>query len=71
LILDVKVRGLFTDFKISVPVIVGTEPTSTEQQQQQQKQMNRPITMPTPNAPVFEYDESPPSYETAVITQKM
>jgi len=68
LILDIKVRGLFTDFKISVPVIVGTEPMTVEHQQQQQ--MNRPIEMPIPSAPAFEHDEPPPSYESIVTTQK-
>ncbi|CAF0790952.1 unnamed protein product [Rotaria sordida] len=66
LILDVKVRGLFTDFKISVPVIVGTEPISAEQQL-----MNNPIQIPIASAPVFEYDEPPPSYDAVVTNQKM
>ncbi len=69
LILDVKARGLFTDFKVSVPVIVGTEPMSVQQQQQQQ--MTRPIEMPIPSAPVLEYEEPPPSYETVVTNQTM
>ncbi len=69
LTLDVKVRGLFTDFKISVPVIVGTEPMSTEQQQQQQ--MNHPVEIPIASAPVLEYEEPPPSYETIVTDQKI
>jgi hypothetical protein len=71
LVLDIKVRGLFTDFKISVPVVVGTEPMSTEQQQQQQQeQMNRPIEMPIASAPALEHDEPPPSYESIVTTHK-
>jgi hypothetical protein len=74
LLLDVKVRGLFTDFKINVPVIVGTEPTSTEQQQQQQHQQNQLINstseMPTASAPAFDYDEPPPSYESVVATNE-
>lgn len=69
LTLDVKVRGLFTDFKVTVPVIVGTEPMSIEQQQQQQ--MNRPVEIPVPSAPVLEYDDLPPSYESIVTDQKM
>ncbi|CAF3483926.1 unnamed protein product [Rotaria sp. Silwood1] len=68
LILDVKARGLFTDFKISVPVVVGTEPIAVEHQQQQ---MNHPIEMPTASAPAFEYDEPPPSYDVVVANQKM
>ncbi len=73
LIFDVKVRGLFTDFKVSVPVIIGTEPMSAEQQQQQQQQqqINTPIEMPIASAPAYEYDEPPPSYETVVTTEKM
>ncbi len=69
LTLDVKVRGLFTDFKVTVPVIVGTEPMSIEQQQQQE--MNRPVEIPVPSAPVLEYDDLPPSYESIVTDQKM
>jgi hypothetical protein len=68
LVLDIKVRGLFTDFKINVPVILGTEPMSAQQQQQQ---MNSPIEMPAASAPAFEYDEPPPSYETVVNNEKM
>jgi hypothetical protein len=69
LTLDVKVRGLFADFKVTVPVVVGTEPMPAEQQQQQQ--MNRPIEMPVASAPVLEYDDLPPSYESIVTDQKM
>jgi hypothetical protein len=67
LILDIKVRGLFTDFKISVPVVLGTEPTTNEQQQP----MNNANEMPIASAPVFTYDDPPPSYETVVADQKM
>ncbi|CAF4234769.1 unnamed protein product, partial [Rotaria magnacalcarata] len=68
LILDVKVRGLFTDFKVSIPVIVGTEQISAEQQPFRQP-INNPIEMPTASAPVFDYEELPPSYDTVVMNQ--
>ena len=71
LILDVKVRGLFTDFKISVPVLLGTEPTSDELQQQQQHHMSPPIAVPIASAPVMDYGEAPPSYEAVVSDWKM
>lgn len=76
LILDVKVGGLFTNFKITVPVIVGTEPMTIEQQQLQQQQLPQqhlypPLEMPIASAPVMEYDEPPPSYETVFTTEKV
>ncbi|UJR30428.1 hypothetical protein I4U23_017962 [Adineta vaga] len=75
LLLDVKVRGLFTDFKMSVPIVVGTEPVTNELQQQQQlhyqEQMNVSLEIPMASAPLYEYDEPPPSYETVVTDQKM
>ncbi|CAF1151488.1 unnamed protein product [Adineta steineri] len=67
LLLDVKVRGLFTDFKVNVPVVIGTGPMTNEQQQQ----INTTIEMPMASAPLFEYDEPPPSYETVVNNEKM
>jgi hypothetical protein len=68
LILDVEVRGFHTDFKVSVPVVLGTEPATNEQQQQQ---MNNANVMPIARAPVFTYGEPSPSYETVVAYQKM
>lgn len=71
LTLDIKVRGLFSDFKITVPVVVGTEPMTVEQQQQQQQQQfYPPLEMPAASAPAMEYDESPPSYDSIVTTEK-
>lgn len=66
LVLDVKVRGLFTDFKVHVPVVIGTVDTPTEQQP-----MNHQIEMPEASAPMFDYDEPPPSYESVVTDHKM
>ena len=57
LIIEVKARGLFTDFKTSVPVIVGTEPTLDQAP---------PMEVPSASAPVYTYDEPPPSYESVV-----
>ncbi|CAF0900400.1 unnamed protein product [Adineta ricciae] len=75
LILDVKVRGLFTDFKLNVPITVGTEPVSLELQQQQQLNYQQPVAtpvqMPVASAPLCDYDEPPPSYETVVTDHKM
>jgi len=68
LVLDIKVRGFHTDFTISVPVVLGTEPTTNEQQQ---RQMNNANEMPIARAPVFTYGEPSPSYETVVAYQKM
>ena len=54
---DVKVHGLFTDFTVTVPVIVGTESTSTEQEQrypQQRQRMDNSIGMPITSGLVFE-----------------
>ncbi|CAF3337637.1 unnamed protein product [Rotaria socialis] len=64
------VRGLFTDFKVSIPIIVGTEQISAEQQPFRQP-INNPIEMPTASAPVFDYEELPPSYDTVVMNQKI
>lgn len=63
--LDVKARGLFTDFTIRVPVIIGTEPMSDHQ-----GLVNTCIEMPPPSAPTYEYDEPPPSYESVVSNIK-
>ncbi|CAF0842364.1 unnamed protein product [Rotaria sp. Silwood1] len=63
--LEVKVRGLFTDFTVSIPVIIGTEPTSDEQQL-----INSSVDMATPSAPVYDYDEPPPAYESVVTNLK-
>lgn len=71
LTLDVRVRGLFADFRITSPVIIGTEPMSAQQQQQQQPEVNVPIEMPVASAPVMVYDEPPPSYDSIVTTEKI
>jgi hypothetical protein len=63
--LEVKARGLFTDFKVNVPVIVGTESSSDQQQL-----TNTFVDMSTPSAPTYEYDEPPPSYESVVTHVK-
>jgi hypothetical protein len=59
--LEVKSRGLFTDFKVNVPVIVGTEPTAD-----QQGLINNFDEINTASAPAYDYDEPPPSYESIV-----
>ena len=74
LTLDVKTRGLFSDFKVTFPVIVGTEPMPVQQQQLQQPQLpevNVPFEMPIASAPVMEYDELPPSYDSIATTEKV
>ncbi len=63
--LEVKARGLFTDFKVNIPVIVGTESSSDQSQL-----MNTYVEMSTPSAPTYEYDEPPPSYESVVTNGK-
>lgn len=70
LILEVKARGLFTDFKITVPVLIGTEPSPIDQQQQYQEQISVPFEMPTASAPVMDFNEHPPSYDSIVTDQK-
>lgn len=67
--LEVKARGLFTDFKVNVPVIVGTEPSSSSSSNQQQL-VNTFVPVETPSAPVYDYDEPPPSYESVVSDVK-
>jgi len=64
--LEVKARGLFTDFKVNIPVIVGTEPNSNQQEQL----LNTFIETSTPSAPAYDYDEPPPSYESVVTDVK-
>ena len=64
--LEVKARGLFTDFKVSVPVLVGTEPLSD----QGPLVNNYSETLPA-SAPVYDYDEPPPAYESVVGTGKV
>jgi hypothetical protein len=63
--LEVKARGLFTDFKVNVPVIIGTESSSDQQQL-----TNTFVEMSTPSAPAYDYDEPPPSYESVVTNVK-
>jgi hypothetical protein len=63
--LEVKSRGLFTDFKVSVPVIIGTVATSD-----QQELMNSFAEIATASAPAYDYDEPPPSYESVVANVK-
>lgn len=63
--LEIKARGLFTDFKINVPVIVGTEPLSN-----QLELANTFVETDRPSAPVYDYDEPPPSYESVVSDVK-
>ena len=74
LTLDVKTQGLFSDFEVTFPVIVGTEPMLVQQQQMQQPQLpevNVPFGMPIASAPVMEYDELPPSYDSIATTEKV
>jgi len=63
--LEVKARGLFTDFSVSVPVIVGTEPTSN-----QEPLVNTFFEASPPSAPAYDYDEPPPSYESVIADVK-
>ncbi|CAF1178526.1 unnamed protein product [Adineta steineri] len=63
--LDVKVRGLFTDFKVSVPVIVGTETMSDDP-----PLVNRFVETIMPSAPAYDYDEPPPSYDSIITKIK-
>jgi hypothetical protein len=62
---DVKVRGFFTDFKVNVPIIVGTLTTSNEQ-----TLTNNTLETTTASAPMYTYDEPPPSYEIAIADEK-
>jgi hypothetical protein len=65
--LEVKARGLFTDFKVSIPVIVGTEQTSAPDQQQL---VHNAAEMAIAGLPAYNYDEPPPSYESVVANTK-
>ena len=64
--LDVNVRGLFVNFKVQVPVIVGTDSMIN----QQETLVNNSIEMATPSAPVFDHDELPPAYESVIENVK-
>ncbi len=66
--LEVKARGLFTDFKINIPVILGTESTSV--MPNQQEIVNNVADMATSGLPAYNYDEPPPSYEAAIANLK-
>lgn len=76
LILAVKARGLFTDFQISIPVIVGTEPLRSQQPQEnpqeKQQQSHSSTEIPIPSAPVMplEEDELPPTYDSIMNSYK-
>lgn len=70
LTLEVKARGLFTDFKITIPVLVGTEPSAFEQHPSSPGQINVPFEIPSPSAPVMDFHELPPSYDSVVTDQK-
>jgi len=67
--LKVKARGMFTDFEVKIPVIIGTEPASDQKPQHQQ--MNSSVEMPTASAPINRYEDLPPTYEAAVRNEKM
>jgi hypothetical protein len=62
---DVKVRGLFTDFQTSIPILVGNEPVA-----QPQVLLKSQTTVPTASAPMFDYEEPPPAYESVVSGAK-
>jgi hypothetical protein len=60
--LEVKAHGLFTDFKVNVPVIVGTESTCGLTCNYNEMVLYK--------VPAYDYDEPPPSYELAVANEK-
>lgn len=65
--LEVKARGLFTDFKVNVPVVVGTDSSLTFEAQQL---TNNFQDMSTPSAPSYDYEDLPPSYESIMTNAK-
>ncbi|CAF1449936.1 unnamed protein product [Adineta ricciae] len=65
--LDVHVRGLFTDFKVNIPVLVGTD---TSYDHAPVHIINNFDEQSIPSAPAFDYEEPPPSYESIVTNGK-
>ncbi|UJR16131.1 hypothetical protein I4U23_003042 [Adineta vaga] len=63
--LDVKVRGLFTDFKVSMPVLIGTD---TSYDEQPPSFMNNFDHIPIASAPAYDYEEVPPPTYESIIT---
>ncbi|CAF0992543.1 unnamed protein product [Adineta steineri] len=62
LILTIKYHGFFTNFEVSVPVIVGTESNYENQIQEEYDDQNT-------NQTVDELEPPPPSYESVVNTE--
>lgn len=63
--LDVRVRGLFTDFKLSLPVVLGTDGSCDLQQL-----TGCCVDLSMASAPPYVYDEPPPSYESVIADAK-
>lgn len=66
--LKVKSHGLFTDFEVKVPIVIGTKPTSDEEQQQQGDNSGDEFAV---NASIPDYNELPPSYESVVLNETL
>lgn len=63
--IEVKARGIFTDFKVGVPLFIGTEPTSD-----QTLLVNNHIEIPEASAPEYDSEDAPPAYESIVHQEK-
>lgn len=66
LLIEVKSRGLFTDFTIKLPVVVGTEPDT-----EGEPLINSNYAISSPSAPPYEAEEPPPSYDSVVVNNKV
>jgi hypothetical protein len=58
--LKVKAHGVFTDFEVKLPVIIGTELRPDQQE------TNNSAEMTITNTSISDYDEPPPSYESVI-----
>ena len=67
LIFKVKVTGVFSDFHVNIPVIVGTESSSSARQQYHGKDLS---TTSKKDGSDFNDEDMPPSYEVAIGSSK-
>ncbi|CAF1041816.1 unnamed protein product [Rotaria sordida] len=63
--LTVKVRGIFTNFHINVPIILGTEPNSDLSQQQSFNPLSISYSSNREQS-IFNDDDPPPDYDTVM-----
>lgn len=61
----VKVEGMFTNFDLSLPITIGTEPLPDQNQQQMMQPMIVSYSA-NPEQSMFRDDDAPPTYDTVI-----